>query len=174
MPDHVNIDKEPLSSADLLHDLEVFPWPFADNAVDEIRAHHVLEHLGGETEIFLKLMQEIYRVLRPNGIVSIKVPFVQAYSYWNDPTHVRVITPSVLALFSKKECERFKENNWPNTPLALYLDVDFDIVSVEHALMPHWGQRWTEKNITQGELDFAIDTHWNVVDAMTIVIRKVE
>jgi hypothetical protein len=39
-----------------------------------------------------------------------------------------MITPEGLALLSKKECRRFKENHNSNTQLAFMLDVNFEIV----------------------------------------------
>jgi Methyltransferase domain len=55
------------------HELSViFPLPFNDNSVDEVRASHVLEHFAhGRTDEVLK---EWARVLKPGGFLKIAVP----------------------------------------------------------------------------------------------------
>ncbi|GMR18014.1 MAG: hypothetical protein BMS9Abin33_0414 [Gammaproteobacteria bacterium] len=46
--------------------------PFNDSDVDVVYASHVLEHL--EKSHALPFMEEIYRVLKPNGVIRIVVP----------------------------------------------------------------------------------------------------
>ena len=45
--------------------------PFEDNAFDFIICNHVLEHIPNDT----KAMQELYRVLAPNGTAIVQVPY---------------------------------------------------------------------------------------------------
>lgn len=45
--------------------------PFEDNSYDFIICNHVLEHIPDDT----KAMQEIYRVLAPNGTAILQVPY---------------------------------------------------------------------------------------------------
>lgn len=46
---------------------------FGDQAVDEVYASHVLEHLGYRFE-FTHALQEMFRVLRPGGLLRASVP----------------------------------------------------------------------------------------------------
>ncbi len=123
---YVNVDKH--GSPDVKHDLEVFPWPWATSSVDEVVLNHVLEHLGATADVFIGIMKELYRVCRPEGIVRIAVPHPRHDHFIGDPTHVRVVTPAMLSLFSKANCRRWAEQGAANSPLALYHDVDFAIV----------------------------------------------
>lgn len=73
----VNIDAA--KPCDLIHDLNEFPYPFKDNSVDFILASHILEHLKEPEKFF----GEIWRILKPEGILKIKVPHkdsIGAYS----------------------------------------------------------------------------------------------
>lgn len=49
---------------------DICKLPFEDNSFDFILCNHVLEHIPDDT----KAMQELYRVLRPNGIAILQIP----------------------------------------------------------------------------------------------------
>ena len=72
LTDYVNVDK--FGDPDLRFDLETFPYPWQDNSVAEIELHHVLEHLGQQTEVYLRIIQELYRICQPEARVHITVP----------------------------------------------------------------------------------------------------
>jgi hypothetical protein len=168
----VNIDKYPTFSPDLLWALERTPYPFEAGSVTEIAATHVLEHLGQQTEVFLAIIKEWHRILVLGGTIEIKVPHFRGDGYWGDPTHVRPITPTIMGLFSKRNCRMFAENGWPNTPLADYLDVDLEVVSTSFALAPYWAERY-RGGISDTDLEHAVNTHWNVIDEISMIVRKV-
>lgn len=89
----VNIDQ--IDSADLHLNLEDAELPFGDESVSEVYASHVMEHLHN----FPSLMNEIHRVLIPNGVVEIKVPVYPSKEAFQDPTHVRFFTDVTMAYF---------------------------------------------------------------------------
>ncbi|MBC8052962.1 MAG: class I SAM-dependent methyltransferase [Sphingobacteriaceae bacterium] len=84
-PGYVNHDIVQLDRIDLVHDLNVYPWPMADNAFDEILAIDLLEHLDD----FMKAMEEAYRVMKPGGLFRIRVPYWNSWCTHADPTHRR-------------------------------------------------------------------------------------
>ncbi len=67
---YVNLDWQPLTDAEIIHDLNKFPYPFADNELDLVEAYHILEHLD---KVFLAI-KEIHRILKPGGQLLVKVP----------------------------------------------------------------------------------------------------
>lgn len=168
---YVNIDRFAAAEPDLLWNLEQVPWPFADESVTEIRAVHVLEHLGERSETFLSIIQEMHRVLAPGGVIRITAPHHRSDGYWGDPTHVRPINSAVMSLFSKANCRMFAARGWPNTPLADYLDIDLEIVEMSSRLAAPWQQRM-QKGMSEDELRFAVATYWNVIDELSMVLRK--
>ena len=127
LPDYINVDLEPLSGAEVIHDLNVAPWPFEDNSVSEINMSHILEHLGETVAQFRTVMQEMYRVCCDGAVIHIAVPSVWCNNFVSDPTHVRPITHDLLILFSKKACADLKAQGAANTPLAVYWQVDYEI-----------------------------------------------
>lgn len=140
VPGWVGVDK--YGSPEVQCDLEVMPWPWPTSSVDEIRLHHVLEHLGAGKETFIAIVKEMYRVLKPSGRVRITVPHPRCDDFLNDPTHVRVVTPEVMSLFSKRLNREWAKNKESNTPLGLYHDVDFEIGDIEIGT----DKGWTEKH----------------------------
>jgi hypothetical protein len=128
---YVNVDREARAAADVRHDLEKFPWPWADSSVDEVVLNHVLEHLGRDPEVFIGIFRELYRVCRGGALVRIVVPDPRHDNFLGDPTHVRPVTPQMLTLFSKKNCASWAKAKAANTPLAVYADVDFEIRDVK-------------------------------------------
>ncbi|MDP2709116.1 MAG: methyltransferase domain-containing protein [bacterium] len=68
--DCINIDNNPLAQPDILHNLNSFPYPFAESSINEIRAFHLLEHLSDP----FGAMKEFHRILKPGGRLWLKVP----------------------------------------------------------------------------------------------------
>jgi hypothetical protein len=139
----VNVDKYP--PADVVCDLEKYyrgldhkligiEWPWDTSSVDEVIFHHSLEHMGATVDGFLHIFKELYRVCVAGAVVKITVPHPRNDDFINDPTHVRIITPMILELFSKKNNKLWAEMGTPNTPLGLQLNVDFEIIKAEAAL----------------------------------------
>lgn len=69
-PEFVNVDKYDNCDPDVVHDLNVFPYPWDDESVDGIIMSHCLEHLDDWWAVFL----ECVRILRPGAAMNIRVP----------------------------------------------------------------------------------------------------
>jgi len=69
---------------DIEHDLNKFPYPFKNEGFDEVRIYHTLEHL----EKPIKVMEEVWRILKPKGIVKIKIPYWKLFSTFENPFHL--------------------------------------------------------------------------------------
>jgi SAM-dependent methyltransferase len=128
---YVNADREAAVQPDVVMDLESFPWPFEDGSVDEVVANHVLEHVGRDPQVFIRIMQELYRICRGGAMLFIAVPHPRHDNFLDDPTHVRAITPMTISLFSQRNCAEWKRLGGANTPLALYAGVDFELRDVK-------------------------------------------
>lgn len=99
------LDIDPNAGADVLHDLNDLPLPFADGAFDEIHAYEVLEHVGaqGDWRAFFAQFTEFWRLLRPGGHFLATVPSVSSRWLWGDPGHTRAILPETLVFLSQDE-----------------------------------------------------------------------
>ena len=95
LPGAIGMDMNPASKADVIHDLDVRPWPFEDSTFDHIRAENVLEHVVD----FIGAMEEIHRVARPDATVQIRMPFMSSVNFATDPTHRRAGTARTFEYF---------------------------------------------------------------------------
>lgn len=132
----VNVDVNPGDrlEVDREIDLFAFPWDLPDAAFDVALASHLVEHVphgveGSDRDGFLRFMEEVHRVLRPDGRLVVKAPhWRNAIAAFSDPTHTRVITPETWSYFSEDRQESF------------YTDARFELVDREvTAWTADWG-----------------------------------
>ncbi len=75
------------------------PIPFEDNTFDSLSAFDFIEHVPRQLAVdgelilpFVRLMNEIWRVLRPGGLFYAVTPAYPSAAAFQDPTHVNIIT----------------------------------------------------------------------------------
>jgi SAM-dependent methyltransferase len=71
VPQFVGLALHPAHDREIAHDL-LTPLPFEDGTIAKIQAQDVLEHLPFERVPFV--LDEIYRVLKPDGVFRLSVP----------------------------------------------------------------------------------------------------
>jgi hypothetical protein len=170
----INVDKIPVATADQVVDLEALPWPWPENAAEEVLLHHVLEHLGAATALYLGIIKELYRVCRDGAKITVVVPHPRHDHFLRDPTHVRPITPEGLRLFSQAFNRQTMAEGMAQTPLGIYTGVDFTIDSVRFTLDEHWRGRFERKEISPTDLNDAIRSCNNVVSSVEIIMRPIK
>jgi predicted SAM-dependent methyltransferase len=120
-PGWINVDKFGHDGIQEQINLWKFPWirssngsPFNSDSIDYIYAAHLIEHIPHEAKIsnliplgwkrdygamvedydgFFVFFNEVWRILKPNGLIHIRVPFGVNYDALCDPTHTRRIVP---------------------------------------------------------------------------------
>jgi SAM-dependent methyltransferase len=97
-PGAIGIDRNPASHADVICDLDHFPYPFADNTFDTLRAIHVIEHV---TDV-IRAMEEFHRLVKPNGRIRLETPHYTDYSSFCDPTHRSHLNSFSFRYFGEK------------------------------------------------------------------------
>ena len=91
----INHDIAALPGIDVVHDLNLTPWPWNDESMDEVVAYDVIEHLDD----FIKIMEELWRVMAVGGRAKIRVPYMGSWSFAADPTHRRAFHESTFMFF---------------------------------------------------------------------------
>jgi len=163
------VDKEPAANPKWLVDLEVFPWPWADNSVESAAFIHSLEHMGQSPTVFLGIIKELYRICTNGALIYVNVPHPRHDYFLGDPTHIRPILPATFELFSKKMCLEVQKIKGANSPLALYLGVDFEIVSTNLVLDERFSYLQADQN-----WDRMVATMCNVVKEIQMTLRVIK
>ena len=168
LPGWTNLDKFETYKPDVVHDLEVFPYPFEDNSVDEIILSHVLEHIGQVPDVFNNIIKEIYRICRKDALIHISVPHPRHDDFVSDPTHVRPITILGLSLYDKELNKIWEEKKAANTPFGFILDVNFKIISANYILDKKYNNLLKEKKVSQEEIEDYSNKFNNVIKEIKI------
>lgn len=168
---YTNVDKFAGCIPDTIHDLEQTPWPWEDNSVDEIRMSHVLEHIGQAPDVFLAIVGEVYRVLKPNGQWRVTVPHPRHDDFMADPTHVRAILPTTLEMFDLAKNKEWIKCGFATTPLAVMTGIDLVLENVQMTPDQVWIDRMAQGRITQEEMDYQLWHSNNVAREISMVLR---
>jgi predicted SAM-dependent methyltransferase len=170
---YVNIDREELCKPDMQFDLQG-PWPLEDNSVEEIVAHHVLEHLGETYAKFLGVLQEMYRVSKSSAIWKIAGPHWQNDMFYHDPTHVRVISPVTLQMYDQANNVHDFNMKGHQSKLGLFSKIDIEVVKHQYILSEPWNSRMQQTQVKLTDLD-EIGRNFNNVCheiQMEVVVHK--
>lgn len=89
---YINCDLRKTVKADKYFDMNIFPYPFKDNSVDEVVMSHILEHLDNVVEV----LTEVYRICKKGAIVKIDTPYFSSESAFSDIEHKHFFTYTTL------------------------------------------------------------------------------
>ena len=149
---YTNVDKFDYYKPDIVHDLEVTPYPFEDNSIDEILLSHVLEHIGQDPNVFNNIIKEFYRICKNQSVIDIRVPHPRHDEFISDPTHVRPITILGLQLYDKELNKKWEEGGFSNTTLALILNVNIKFKNVLYIVDEKYEKLLKEKKILEKDI----------------------
>jgi 2-polyprenyl-3-methyl-5-hydroxy-6-metoxy-1,4-benzoquinol methylase len=82
-PGSVGMDVRPAPHVDVVHNLDAYPYPFADNEFDGIEMSHVIEHVQRP----LHMLNEIHRIAKPGAIVRVITPHYTSQLSYGDFEH---------------------------------------------------------------------------------------
>jgi SAM-dependent methyltransferase len=91
-----------IRQADLSHD----KIPFESNTFNIVTAFDFLEHIprisykdGEPRYAFIKLLNEVHRVLKPSGYFLYSMPVYPSPEAYQDPTHVNIMTEHTIPYY---------------------------------------------------------------------------
>ncbi len=138
----IGLDRSPRTKADIVADLDRFPYPLRDNSFREVRVIHVIEHVGD----VIRMMEELHRLLAPNGRVIIATPHYTDFSSFCDPTHRWHLNSYSLRYFGENHggfgyysAARFREISVRVRLLALWRYLGFEFLVNR---FPHFRRFW--------------------------------
>jgi SAM-dependent methyltransferase len=148
----IGIDIMP--GSDIVHNLNVYPWPIKDDSVDEVVCNHFVEHVID----LIKFMEEIYRIMKVGSKATIVAPYYSSMRCWQDPTHVRAISEASFLYYNKQWRKDNKLDHYPIT-------CDFDF-SYGYNINQPWGMKSEEAR------NFAITHYINVISDVIVTLTK--
>jgi len=134
VPGAVTVDRVAATGPDVVHDLDVTPWPFADSGFDFVRCKDVIEHVAD----VVKTLEEIHRVCRHGGQVEVVTPHYSCANSWTDPTHKHHLGYFSFDYFTGG-------NQWDFYTDARYVLVERHLRFYGHYKNRHWewiANRW--------------------------------
>lgn len=154
----IGLDKVDLPNVDVVHDLNKIPYPFKNNQFDIVIANHVLEHI----ENFFNVMEEIYRILKPEGILRVLVPHFSSINAYADPTHVRFFAMKTFKYLSDKHYLSYYHNdrkiNFNIRKISFNPENNFisKVVISFANLHPHFYERYISRLVFPKEMEIIL------------------
>ncbi len=114
-------------------DLFKFPWPFADDSVDELHSSHFIEHIPNRdieprdlvddnpqtrdrwvgVDMLFAFFDEAYRILKHEGTFKVICPALRTDRAFQDPTHRRFIPAQTFTYLAKAQREAMGLGHYP-------------------------------------------------------------
>ena len=83
IPGALNVDLVASTCPDIVHDLDVRPWPLPSEQFRTVYMNDVIEHLDN----VVGTLEEVHRICRDGAVVQITVPHYSCANAFTDPTH---------------------------------------------------------------------------------------
>jgi predicted SAM-dependent methyltransferase len=93
----IGVDHSNRHNADIIHDLNLFPYPFESDSIDQVYLDNILEHLDKP----MRVMEEVHRITKSGGAVKVIVPYFRSNWAHIDPTHQTFYTFEVHSISFK-------------------------------------------------------------------------
>ncbi|MCX8053452.1 MAG: glycosyltransferase [Armatimonadetes bacterium] len=136
--DSITVDICAESNPDVLHDLNQYPYPFADNSFDVVICNHILEHLDD----VVRTLEEIHRILKPGGLLKVEAPYFTSVYAYADPTHKHFFTSrSFDYFFEGTELSRFDYSR------VRYAPKKIELVVPGNGILSRLARRWLESHL---------------------------
>lgn len=81
----VGLDMFDHPDVDIVHDLQVFPWPVPDNCCFQVLMSHIFEHI--EPKYRFQVIDECWRIVRYDGQLLISCPYANSPGAHAHPAH---------------------------------------------------------------------------------------
>jgi SAM-dependent methyltransferase len=125
-PGSVGLDISPQTAADVVHDLNLRPYPFDDNSFDQVLMQDVIEHVESPIDV----MEELHRICRPGARIQLRTPHYSSVLAYGDPTHKHYFSRIAIESLAKPRFAHYTEVRFNVVHITLDLWFPFRAVGI--------------------------------------------
>lgn len=125
-PGATGLDIAAETDADVVHDLDVFPYPLEDASFDQILMQDVIEHVAEPMRVFA----ELRRILRPGGRVQLRTPHFSSVLAYGDPTHKQYFSTIAIRQLAEPRFSHYSDARFEVVHITLDLWTPFRIMGI--------------------------------------------
>lgn len=125
-PGAVGLDVSPDTAADIVHDLDRYPYPIEDDRFDQILLQDVLEHVDQPVRVF----EEVHRVARPGAHVQLRTPHFSSALAYGDPTHRHYFSTIAIRSLAEPRFEHYTSARFRVLRICLDMWLPFRIIGL--------------------------------------------
>ncbi len=144
----VGLDIRPLDGVDIVHDINVHPWPLPSECVRMAMASHLVEHIPrtmmdrqGTWFPFMAFMDEVWRIMRPGGEFMMAMPHGSSQRFLQDPTHCNPCNETTWDYFCPERDSGlywiYQPKPWRAKHIFANPAADMEVVLIKLAEGPH-------------------------------------
>jgi SAM-dependent methyltransferase len=122
----VGLDISADTAADVVHDLDTFPYPLDDDSFDQILLQDVIEHV----ELPIRVFEELHRIARPSARIQLRTPHFSSVLAYGDPTHRHYFSTLAIRSLADPRFEHYTEARFRVVHITLDLWLPFRAIGV--------------------------------------------
>jgi SAM-dependent methyltransferase len=125
-PGAIGLDISPDTDADIVHDLDVFPYPIEDASFDQILLQDVIEHVREPIRVF----EELHRIARPGARIQLRTPHFSSVLAYGDPTHRHYFSTIAIRSLAEPRFAHYTDVRFATVHITLDLWLPFRAIGI--------------------------------------------
>jgi SAM-dependent methyltransferase len=125
-PGAVGLDISADTDADVVHDLDEFPYPFEDGEFDQVLMQDVIEHVAEP----IKVMDELHRICRDGARIQLRTPHFSSILAYSDPTHKHYFSAEAIRTLSEPRFAHYTQTRMRVVHITLDLWLPFRLLGI--------------------------------------------
>jgi SAM-dependent methyltransferase len=132
-PGAVGVDLHADTDADVVHDLDVVPYPLEDDCFDQILLQDVIEHVREPYVV----MRELHRVGRSGARVHLRTPHFSSVLAYSDPTHRHAFSAAAIRALAEPGFAHYTSVRFRVVQVVLDLWTPYRLVGIQRLANAH-------------------------------------